>query len=528
MKWACTLLLVVVAAAGADDKYLAAVREFSDNVLKHGRDHYGPKPTPLFVDGLDIDTREPARWKNPDGSEWVISNLGNQQILLRILDGVSALTGDARYRDAAAGAVRYALGNLRRGGLLAWGGHMTYDATHATIVWAADKGSVHELKEHYPYYELFWQVDRAATKDLIETIWNSHVLDWSVLDFNRHGSPRARGALWASEYKGGPVFFWGKGLTFVNAGSDLYLAAAMLGKFTGETAPLEWAKRLARRYVETRNPKTGIGGYQFSQTRAWCDDKGTILGDRAQYQYGDYFPGHLVVEGTLFPTYGGTPGVLPQLCQLHLADVLGKDGAEFGKWAVEELAAWAKSAYRVEDNTFIPMLTDGTSMEGFVIKKDGYFGPKGRVLRAGRAGASHFWAYAMAWRQSGDARMKQMAEGIAKASRLDSAGEAAALFGWLEMYRKSGGAADLETARRVGDNILAAHFQKGFFVRGPQYVMARFDSLEAFALLHLSAEMQGKSAAVPACFGSGAFYSAPYADRGHTYDSTLYSRTRGK
>jgi len=28
--------------------------EFADNVLKYGRDTYGPKHTPLFVDGLNM------------------------------------------------------------------------------------------------------------------------------------------------------------------------------------------------------------------------------------------------------------------------------------------------------------------------------------------------------------------------------------------------------------------------------------------------------------------------------------------
>jgi len=43
-------------------KYLNAVREFADNVLEYGRDTYGPKKTPLFVDGLNIHTHEPVRW----------------------------------------------------------------------------------------------------------------------------------------------------------------------------------------------------------------------------------------------------------------------------------------------------------------------------------------------------------------------------------------------------------------------------------------------------------------------------------
>ena len=47
-------LLIVNSWAEEDSKYLKAVREFADNVLKYGRDTYGPKHTPLFVDDLNI------------------------------------------------------------------------------------------------------------------------------------------------------------------------------------------------------------------------------------------------------------------------------------------------------------------------------------------------------------------------------------------------------------------------------------------------------------------------------------------
>jgi hypothetical protein len=42
------------------NRYLNAVREFADNVLKYGRDAYGPKHTPLFIDGLNIHIHEPV------------------------------------------------------------------------------------------------------------------------------------------------------------------------------------------------------------------------------------------------------------------------------------------------------------------------------------------------------------------------------------------------------------------------------------------------------------------------------------
>ncbi|MFC1795071.1 hypothetical protein ACFL3Q_15980, partial [Planctomycetota bacterium] len=62
--------------ANESSKYLDAVREFADNVLKYGRDVYGPKHTPLFVDGLNIHTREPVKWKY-NGEVWYLSNLAS-------------------------------------------------------------------------------------------------------------------------------------------------------------------------------------------------------------------------------------------------------------------------------------------------------------------------------------------------------------------------------------------------------------------------------------------------------------------
>jgi hypothetical protein len=73
--------------------YLAAVRQFADQILAQGRDVYG-QPTPLFVDGLNVDTREPVKWKWADGKEWVLCNLANQQGLFRTLDGLTRLTGE--------------------------------------------------------------------------------------------------------------------------------------------------------------------------------------------------------------------------------------------------------------------------------------------------------------------------------------------------------------------------------------------------------------------------------------------------
>jgi len=164
------------ACADENTKYLDAVIEFADNVLKYGRDTYGPKHTPLFVDGLNIHTHEPVKWISPVGDpftateteEWILSNFASQQNLLRTLDGLSGITGDPKYRQAAMDAIRYAFDHLRNpNGMLYWGHVAAYDA-QADKVW----GDIESFKLHYPHYELMWKVDPTATKELIDAFWS--------------------------------------------------------------------------------------------------------------------------------------------------------------------------------------------------------------------------------------------------------------------------------------------------------------------------------------------------------------------
>ncbi|UCE46588.1 MAG: hypothetical protein JSW47_13305, partial [Phycisphaerales bacterium] len=257
-------------AAGTTDpnqstKYLDAVRNFAHNVLKYGRDTYGPKHTPLFVDGLNIHTREPVKWIAPNGGRWILSNLASQQNLFRVLDGLTKTTGDPKYKQAAMDAIKYAFENLRTpGGLFYWGQITAYDALGDTPCGDTSRESI---KLHYPYYELMWEVDPDATKKLIESLWCSHVMDWSNLDFNRIGITTANlEEPWNHEYKADPMFFESKhgGCGFFVTASSLIQAGTTLYKLSHHEQSLVWSKRLAHRYVQTRHPKTGIASRMYN------------------------------------------------------------------------------------------------------------------------------------------------------------------------------------------------------------------------------------------------------------------------
>lgn len=491
-------------------RLIETVQKHADHLLRFAQDPAGK--TPLFVNALHASTNEPVRM-DPDhvNKEALLASPASQQHWFRLLKGLSGVTGSSQYDNAMRSSLQYVFGHLKdESGLIYWGGHTAFNLEKQSIEFARDKNKVHELKMHYPDYALMWSVDPNSTKQYIEAVWNAHILDWSILDFNRHGPYNTpRGKVWNQSYQGGEVFFWGNGLTFVNAGSDLYYAAAMLSHLSGDSAPLEWAKRLAKRYIDTRQDGIGISGYQFSQSAgSWCDGP-AVKGDRAQYQIAPLVPeGHFVVEGTIFK-----PRPPVQRCQLSLGEMLGDRGEAFVQWSCEEMAAWGRHAYRKSDNSFIPMLTDGYSLEGLVLDRKGYFGPQGKPFLAIPAGSEFFWMYAMGYRLSKDPFLWQMARDIGLGIGLGDIGEAdhssivvwqgnhpqadhRVIYGLIDLYRATGNVKFLEFAHQTAAMLLSERFQDGVFVH-KQTVYIN-DPLP-LALLHLATALE-EQAKVPAVF----------------------------
>jgi pectate lyase len=533
--------------AAESSKYLDAVRTFADNVLKYGRDTYGPKHTPLFVDGLNIHTREPVKWISPKGDvltatateteEWILSNFASQQTLLRTLDGLSNITGDPKYREVAMDATEYAFEHLRSpNGLLYWGHTTAYDAKADNICGSTNKG--HDLKLDYPYYELMWQVNLEATKTYIEAFWSAHIIDWSNLDFDRVGwLEESLEEPWNHEYKGGPIFFKGKGLATITTGTSLMHAGAMLYRYSGQNQPLIWSKRLAKRYVNTRHPKTGISANIYNNP--WNQ---ILLGDDLKKHFIDpyitFFPYRLTKNSYFY--WPERTDAHPWIAFFLIGEMLGESGKEFTQWALEELTAWGKVAYRKKDNSFIPMLTDGTSLEGYVFKEHTYFGPKGTSFRPYFAGLPFFWAYTTAYKTTGDEFMWQMARDIGIGNNFGDIGESPkheaklkvdtscsdvfGLIGFLELYNRTNNLELFLMARHIGDNIVQNHFFKGFFVPTKKHTYTRFDSFEPLALLHLCAAMESSERSVPRIWPSSPLFIPPYRYKEKPIDRQLIYR----
>ncbi|MFC1765376.1 ankyrin repeat domain-containing protein, partial [Planctomycetota bacterium] len=545
---------------GQESKYLQAVREFADNVLKYGRDTYGPKHTPLFVDGLNIHTHEPVKWISPKGDlsetteteEWILSNLALQQNLFRVLDSLTAITSDPRYRQAAMDAIAYAFENLRTpNGLFYWGEVNAYDAGSDTEVFRRNYRDRCSFKAIYPHYQLMWEVDPNATEEFIETLWAAHILDWSNLDMDRI-APLDKLQVtkgWEHEYEGGPVYFKSKGMSFCTTGGDLCYAACMLSKLSGKNEPLIWGKRIAHRYVETRYPRTGFSDYAYT-------------GERNAFPFAEDFEGHTIrpvmvdfgggdpANRRLFlPIYMLSPGLIGNYACLQTvwyflaSELLGDEGNEFKQWALEELTARGKVAYRKEDNSWVPMLADGTKLEGYVCEKDMLgFARKGSVIKAWQVDLTDFWAYALGYRVTSDMFLWEMARNIVRGNSLGDIGahpegealldmstdchNAHALLGFLCLYERTQQQAFLDMAKKIGDNILAHKFYKGFFVASNKHIYARFDVVESLSLLHLFVAVHPDYPKPPSVWPSDPRFSANYRYKTPVYDvSLIYTLT---
>ena len=517
------------------NRYLNAVREFADNVLRYGRDTYGPKHTPLFVDGLNIHTHEPVKWIDPDGTRWILSNFASQQTLLRTLDGLTALTGDPKYQQAAMDAIRYEFDHVRTpSGLFYWGRITAYDALGDIV-----RGSNESVRCHYPYYDLIWKVDPNATKKLIEAFWSVHILDWSNLDMNRIGLiNEAIEEPWYHDYDTeSPTFFEGKGLGFFPTGTSLIHAGVTLYKLSGQEQPLVWSKRLAKRYVDTRHPNTGIS-YEAYNTR-WPelgeDLKEHFVNPRTTYFPAPSFSLDINSISTRKPIF-----CFPWMSMLLTGEMIGNEGKELIKWALEELAAWGKASYRRRDNSFIPILTDGTKLEGYVWR--GIPDLRELAIKPLRADTQIFWAYSMAYRITDDQFMWQMARDIGTGNDLGDIGktpedtpelkmntacsDVSALLGFLELYAKTSKPAYLKMAQRIGDNILLSQFHKGFFVPSSRHIYTRFDCFEPLTLLHLHAAAGTKMGGVPQVWPSYPMFVPAYRHKQEGIDrQVIYALT---
>ena len=120
-------LCCAASAMAQDSQRLSSVKTFADTVLDKAGDKYNHN-VPLLANGVDPRTGKQMEWIFPDGKTAVLSNFSAQQNFMRVLVGLSNLTGDDKYRKRAEENVRYYFDHYQdKSGLLLWGGHRFVD-----------------------------------------------------------------------------------------------------------------------------------------------------------------------------------------------------------------------------------------------------------------------------------------------------------------------------------------------------------------------------------------------------------------
>ncbi len=509
-------------------RYRAALEDFAATVLQRGRDRFGERQTPLFADGLHIETLEPVRWQYNE-QRWVLSNFASQQPLMRFLDGMTALTDNPEYRQAAELATAYVLDELRApNGLIYWGGHTAWDlATHRPV--GEYDAEVHELKTHHPYYELMWRVNPEATREVLSAIWGGHITDWERLDYNRHARyQQSAEPQWEHPFDEQleiPFAIDTRNLSFVNTSTSLIHAGALLAALDGHAGARRWAERLTYRWQQGRHPETGLGGGQMSY---WRKD------DRARRAFGHRHP-H-ITEATMVATYHRSSRYhalpLTQL-QAGLALLEGDAasiaaGERFIDWALEDLKVYARQAFDPEQQVFRSMLTDGTLLDWEQVSDGdgGYYRAHQDSLGPTPPDGRVFWAYALAYRLSeqpvywdmsrqimqslgfgdpgepdGRGHQLRLDEELAEEMARQTAGDnwsqtAYALYALLELYQATGNQHFQDVAIGIGNGLLVRQTATGLFPRGERQWARTGDEIP-LALLHLAAALEGQRAQLP-------------------------------
>jgi len=513
---------LVSASAGYDNaECIRAIRLFADTVIERGADTYGDIHSPLFVDGLHVLTLEPVRWAGPNGQTWVLSNFASQQPLMRLLDGLTTLTGQAKYRRAAEAATAYTLETCRApNGLLYWGGHLAWDLESNQGVGQTNDG--HELKTHQPYFELMWRVDSEAARKLAEAIWARHIIDWPRLDYNRHGNMRDRlKPRWDAVYEEDitvPFATPKSNLSFVNVTPPLMRAGVAMAVLDQSQEALLWTDRLVERWQQAEDPNTALSGGQLSYRQP----------DRAQIALGHVHPS--INEAKIVASYHQTGRYhdLP-LAQMQAAEMLikgGSRGAEVARrfiaWACEDLKAYVKCCYDPNSGRFIAVMVDGTPIQ-WQQSGSGYYVPQSFAPR--NPDGSLLWGCALGYRLTEDAELWRMTREICRRFGLGDIGRAdgadlapdfqtnhsdwQSLYALLELYRATGDEPFMRLARRIGDNLLRTQAPSGLFPRqGRQW--ARTGDEVPLALLHLAAAEAGKTDLMPQPVLDSRFFHCQY------------------
>ena len=396
---------------------------------------------------------------------------------------------------------------LSPNGLLYWGGHLAWDLEQDQPV----TGRLHELEIHQPYFELMHRVAPAATGELMEAIWAGHVVDWALLDYNRHADINYNHTPgWNREFTTDvevPFPTYRHNLSFCSVTITLAHAGVSLAMMDNHWQALTWTQRLLHRWQQARDPRTGLSGGQLSYD-------GEV--DRAKIALGHIHP--KINEAKIIAHYHQAfrYHFLP-LAQMQAGERLmaaggdtAKIGHQFITWASEDLLTYAEHCYDPESGMFNARMADGTPIH-WREAKEGYYVPESFVPRP--PDGYILWGYATAYRLTENGGHWTIIRRLCSEMGLGDLGlpgepvlneldlrtmndNWGTIYAMLELFGATGRQDFLLMACRVADNLLERQTDNGLFPR-PGRVYARTGDEIPLALMHLTSVIEGRRRNLP-------------------------------
>ncbi|MDR1281941.1 MAG: hypothetical protein LBK99_14145 [Opitutaceae bacterium] len=426
---------------------------FAGNMLAYGRDHYGSVHSPLFVNQLDVRTRslpEPGTgvWHleatRRMGGSRTGSNFHFDTGLLRLLQGLSAITGDPRYAQAVEDNLAWLLahvhaipvGQVVRGDrlVLPGGDHLLWD-----VLEDRPRGNFHEMRSSRLLWPEMFALDPRATTAEIGTFHAHLVQPETGYAFNRHyplplppGTPPPAPALSLPSSAGVYLHGW-----------------AFLHARTGEARYLEWARGLAGYYWDHRGKETDIppsSGERGSKRNAF-DTPASRL------------------------SYGLEPWRSYVAFLLYVADELGEEkGVVFRRQAEAFLRAYARYGLSA-DGGFYRVINIDTGKPGGTAAESTPDHAIWRSTRFHQVFATLAWCY----RETRLPELRKVLDVMGEAfSRPEASGRngqareiALPLLAFTWLYQATGDSVFLDKAAPYVTAALERYYRDGFFVSGP-------------------------------------------------------------
>ena len=370
-----------------------------------------------------------------------VSNLTEQFQLMRAMDGITALTGDEKYKQRVRDIYKWQIDHgISRNGLVYWGNHTSMDLE--TGEWAeyfekyATSNNFVEFKDRDVYVEPFHELDSNIVGQIAKDHWCAIIKDWGTMSFNRHAliyntkDPDYSGWNDLAAFKpypnaddpDRPTDPWVRStdLSFSSSAACLIAIADYAYQKTGDRMFLTWASRLINRYIATRNPETKIFGYMFTSSKRmegipsledvygehWWTQPSTNVnsntyGDRAYNQFAHMIAQNWpdiytseddpkleeeIWEGGFLQGDSGPFGscfFIDVFCyaQTLMNDpdpTLQAEGKQLVIDVMQCMEGYIKYAYHPEDNNFHRIFSNGLDITGLIFTRPGYWGSIGK------------------------------------------------------------------------------------------------------------------------------------------------------